>query len=109
MTLMLELPPELEARLQDEAACRGVQVEEYALQILQSGVQEQTVGAAIVAEWQRAGVIGSRPDITDSKAHARMLRNALKSARGRNPCNALPDRSRPDHPATLREVGRPER
>jgi hypothetical protein len=74
MTLMLELPPELEARLQDEAACRGVPMEEYVLQILQSGIQAQTVGAQIVAEWQRAGVIGSRPDITDSQAHARMLR-----------------------------------
>lgn len=39
MTLMLELPPELEARLQGEAARRGVKVEEWALQILQSGVQ----------------------------------------------------------------------
>jgi plasmid stability protein len=39
MTLTLELPPELEARLQDEAGRRGVSVEEWALQILRSGVQ----------------------------------------------------------------------
>jgi hypothetical protein len=74
MTLTLDLPPELETRLQNEAERRGVQVEEFALQILQSGVREQTIGAQIVAEWERAGVIGSRPDITDSQAHARMLR-----------------------------------
>jgi hypothetical protein len=79
MTLMLDLPPELEARLQDEAIRRGVQVEEYALQILQSGVQAQTVGAEIVAEWERAGVIGSRPDIADSQAHARMLRERAQT------------------------------
>jgi len=79
MTLMLELPAELEARLQAEATRCGMQLEEYALQILQSGVQEQTVGAQIVAEWQRAGVIGSRPDITDSQAHARMLRERAQT------------------------------
>jgi hypothetical protein len=39
MTLMLDLPPELEARLQDEAARRGMEVEEWALQILRSGMQ----------------------------------------------------------------------
>jgi hypothetical protein len=50
MTLTLDLPPDLEARLQDEAARRGVRVEEFALEILQSGVQAQTIGAQIVAE-----------------------------------------------------------
>jgi hypothetical protein len=74
MSLTLDLPPELEARLQDEAARRGVPLEEYALELLRSQVTARTVGAQIVAEWEQAGVIGSRPDITDSQAHARMLR-----------------------------------
>jgi hypothetical protein len=74
MTLTLDLPPELEARLQDEAARRGVPMEDCALQILQAGVQEPTIGAQIVAEWQRAGAIGYRPEITDSQSHARELR-----------------------------------
>jgi hypothetical protein len=39
MTLTLELPSELEARLQEEAARRGVRIEDWALLILQSGVQ----------------------------------------------------------------------
>jgi hypothetical protein len=39
MTLTLELPSELEVRLQDEAARRGLQVEEWVLRILQAGVQ----------------------------------------------------------------------
>jgi hypothetical protein len=39
MTLTLELPSELEVRLQDEAARRGLQVEEWVLRILQAGAQ----------------------------------------------------------------------
>jgi hypothetical protein len=79
MTLTLDLPPELEARLRDEAARRGVPVEDYAVQVLQDGTLGQTVGAQIVAEWERAGVIGCRPDIKDSQAHARMLRERAQT------------------------------
>jgi hypothetical protein len=79
MTLMLNLPPDLETRLQMEAGHRGVNIEEYALQLLRSGVQPRTVGEEIVAEWERAGVIGSRPDILDSQEHARALRQRAQT------------------------------
>jgi hypothetical protein len=79
MTLTLDLPPELEARLEDEAGRRGIPVEEYAIQVLRHGILEEPVGAQIVAEWQRAGVNGCRPEITDSQAHARMLRERAET------------------------------
>jgi hypothetical protein len=39
-----------------------------------------TTGAELVAYWEREGVIGTRPAITDSQAHARNLRRAAESA-----------------------------
>lgn len=36
--------------------------------------QHPTTGAAVVAYWKQEGVIGMRPDITDSAAHAREIR-----------------------------------
>lgn len=36
-----------------------------------------TTGAGLVAYWQREGVIGTRPDIMDSQAHARQLRHKV--------------------------------
>jgi hypothetical protein len=38
-------------------------------------------GADLVAQWERDGVIGSRPDIGDSAAHARRLRAAAEHRR----------------------------
>jgi cytochrome c oxidase assembly protein subunit 15 len=35
-------------------------------------------GSKLVAYWERAGVVGSRPDITDSEAHARSIRKAAE-------------------------------
>ncbi len=35
-------------------------------------------GADVVDSWRREGVIGSRPDIEDSQAHARSLRRRAK-------------------------------
>ena len=55
MTLTLDLPPDLEARLNAEAA-------------------RLTTPAEIVAYWERYGLIGTRPDITDSLEDARQLR-----------------------------------
>lgn len=40
MTLTLELPPELEARLRAEADRRGLPITEYALNLLQASVPE---------------------------------------------------------------------
>jgi predicted DNA-binding antitoxin AbrB/MazE fold protein len=38
-----------------------------------------TTGTELIAYWEQAGVIGSRPDITDSVAHARKLRRQAET------------------------------
>ena len=81
MTLTLELSRDLERRLTTEAARLGLPVEQYALRLLGDTAPRAgrpTTGAELVAFWQREGVIGSRPDIPDSQAHARALRRGAE-------------------------------
>ena len=78
MTLTLELPRELEEKLSVEAARLGLPLELYALRRLDEepapiGTRPRD-GAELVAYWQCEGVIGSRPDVGDSQAHARKIR-----------------------------------
>ncbi|HLK55267.1 MAG TPA: hypothetical protein VKU00_01805 [Chthonomonadaceae bacterium] len=75
MTLTIELTPE-EARRVEEARRRGVGVDALLRRAIAQMPETETptVGQEILAELERAGVIGSRPDITDSQAHARTLR-----------------------------------
>jgi len=86
MTLTLELSRDLAQRLTNEAARLGVPLEQYALRLLGDlprGEGRPTNGAELVAYWQREGVIGSRPDIEGSQAHARALRRrAERRVRG---------------------------
>jgi len=42
-----------------------------------------TNGVELVAYWKKKGVIGTRPDIADSVAHARALRRQASSSRMR--------------------------
>lgn len=77
MTLTLDLPRDLEHRLTAEAMRLGVPIEQYALRLLgdiQKPDRQTANGAELVAFWRREGVIGSRPDIEDSQAHARRIR-----------------------------------
>jgi len=87
MTLILELTPEQEQHLEAEARRRNMDAVSYAkTRIFEEGSDmrlEQTAaqaneepwsGADLVAYWEREGVIGSRPDITDSLEHARAIR-----------------------------------
>jgi len=57
MTLVLELPKELEAGLTEEAAREGVPVEAYAIRLLSAArgtaPEEVLNGADLVAYWQR--------------------------------------------------------
>lgn len=78
MTLTLDLPKDLEHRLTAEAMRLGLPVEQYALRLLgdvPSTGQHPANGAELVAFWRREEVIGSRPDIEDSQAHARRIRH----------------------------------
>lgn len=81
MTLTLELTPEQEQQIEAEARRRNMDAASYAKTLLfeqDMGIgqaeEEQWSGADLVAYWEREGVIGSRPDITDSLEHARTIR-----------------------------------
>jgi hypothetical protein len=77
MPLTLELPPELETELTAEASRLGLSLPEYALQILAGGHipnPRPRTGAELVDYWRAEGLIGTRPDVTDSLEHARKLR-----------------------------------
>jgi hypothetical protein len=77
MSLVLDLPPELEKQLAAEAAKLQLPVEEYVLRVLAAGRMADPAprtGAELVAYWRSEGLIGTRPDITDPSAHARALR-----------------------------------
>ncbi len=77
MSLVLELPPELEAALSSEAADLGLPLSEYALRLL-AGVETKRAmpgsGAELVSYWQSEKLVGTRPDIADSCTHARQAR-----------------------------------
>jgi hypothetical protein len=78
MNITLELPEDLESALTTEAAHRGLSLPEYTLRLLSTRIlpgSMPTTGAELIAYWQREGVIGTRPDISDSQAHARQLRH----------------------------------
>ena len=78
MSITLDLPQELECELATEATQLGLSLVEYVLRLLSTRSlvsQLPTTGAELVAYWQREGVIGTRPEITDSQAHARQIRH----------------------------------
>jgi hypothetical protein len=45
----------------------------------QQASQMPTNGTELIAYWEQAGLIGSRPDITDSVEHARKLRRLAET------------------------------
>jgi hypothetical protein len=82
MNITLDLPPDLESQLTTEASQLNLPLSEYILRILsirQVLSNPPKTGAELVAYWQRQGVINSRPDITDSQAHARKLRHEAET------------------------------
>ncbi len=77
MGITLELPDELEAALSDEADRLNLSLSEYILRLLTTARPQQPMpatGAELVAYWHREGLIGTRPDGTDSSEYARELR-----------------------------------
>ncbi|MBD2194848.1 MULTISPECIES: hypothetical protein [Calothrix] len=81
MSINLNLPPELENELSQEASQLNLTVSEYILQILtvRRIANPPKTGSELVAYWQSEGVINSRPDITDSQAYARQLRHEAET------------------------------
>lgn len=77
MSLTIELPPELETELAAEAARLRLPLSEYALRLLATrrlADPKPGNGAELVAYWRSAGLVGTRPEITDAPEHARVLR-----------------------------------
>ncbi|MBI3408905.1 MAG: hypothetical protein HY040_11175 [Planctomycetes bacterium] len=78
MSLVLELPRELETELEAEAAELGLPLPEYVLRLLAAGRGPSPVprtGAQLLAYWHDEGLVGTRTDIAESSAHARALRD----------------------------------
>jgi hypothetical protein len=76
MSLVLNLPPELESELSAEAARLRLSLSEYAMRLLagQTLQEKPRDGAELVAYWQSEGLVGTRPEISDAAAHARAIR-----------------------------------
>lgn len=77
MTIALDLPPELERTLAAEAATLHLSLSEYIARALVGPAlagNPPKNGAELVAYWNEAGLIGSRPDVADASLHARRLR-----------------------------------
>jgi len=82
VTFTLNLPLELENELHAEASRLDLSLSEYILHLLserQTPTHRPKTGAELVDYWQHEGVIGSRPDITDSQIHARQLRREAET------------------------------
>ena len=77
MPQTIELPDELADALAHEAAGLGLSLPDYALCLLTAAhpaAPAAQSGADLVAYWRSQGLVGSRPEITNSQAHARQLR-----------------------------------
>lgn len=77
MSITLDIPEGLASRLAAEAQQAGLPLNDYVVTLLATGrtVDSRAVtGSELVAFWQRQGIIGSRPDISDSQMHARIVR-----------------------------------
>lgn len=77
MSLMLDLPSELETELASEAAGLGIPLSEYALRLIAAGRGTRAAlrtGAELLGYWQGEGLVGTRSEIADSQVHARALR-----------------------------------
>ncbi len=78
MVISLELPSELENELSTEACRLKLPLAEYILRVLAFRPFLQNpprTGVELLAYWESVGIVGSRPDITDSQEYARRLRD----------------------------------
>ena len=83
MSLVLELPDELEIELAKEAGQHALSLPDYVLQLIEQarlpGHEQFKSGADIVAYWKKNGLIGTRPDIADPGQYARDLRQRAET------------------------------
>ena len=83
MSLVLDLPSELETELSSEAERLGLALPEYVVRLLATGRTGHCPAyrRRLIAYWQNEGLIGTRPDIVDSQEHARKLREQVEQRR----------------------------
>lgn len=77
MPQTVELPDDLASALSEEARRMGMSLPDYAVRLLTAArptVTPVRTGVDLVAFWRSEGLIGTRPEIADSSAHARRLR-----------------------------------
>ncbi len=77
MPQTVELPDDLADALAGEASRLGMSLPDYAVRLLvaaRPSTASVRSGADLVAFWRAEGLVGSRAEIADSQAHARMLR-----------------------------------
>ena len=77
MSITLDIPDGLVTELESEAQRLGLPLDDYVVTLLAAGRTTQSSpksGAELVAYWRKEGIVGCRPDIADSQAHARELR-----------------------------------
>lgn len=82
VNISIELPSDLEDELSTEAAQLKLPLTDYILRVLSSRPVLQNppkTGLELVAYWESVGIIGSRPNITDSQGHARKLRDQAEN------------------------------
>ena len=84
MPTTLELPDDLAADLAAEASRVGMTLADYARTLLAASRRSAAVrsGADLVAFWTAEGVVGGRPDLGDSSAEARDLREQAQRRGG---------------------------
>lgn len=82
MSIVVNLPDELERTIAAEAAKAGMTVSDYVADRLAKAAggtvagetKQRLSGAALVQRWRELGLIGYRSDITDPEAYSRRLR-----------------------------------
>lgn len=82
MSIVLNLPPELEDDLSQDAARLGLPLSEYAVRLLaasRTATSRPRNGAELLAYWQNAGVVGTRTEIQDAPEYARTLRRQAET------------------------------
>jgi hypothetical protein len=81
MSITLDLPEELQTELSAEAGELGLSLPEYILRLLSTGFivgKRPQTGAELVEYWQNEGLIATRPEIIDSQARARQIREQVE-------------------------------
>jgi hypothetical protein len=80
MSISVDLPEELENELSAEATQLGISLPEYVMRVLSTGLvrgKKPETGAELIEYWQNEGLVGTRPEIPDSQAQARHIRERV--------------------------------